>query len=157
MWWAVLVTVTHPGVRGLQQPGQQEGSQRIVAEMVDPELHFEPIGSSSWWQCHDSGVVDEDVDGGMPFCDAGCGGSNGLQGGQIQLDHLQGRPGCRPADIGLGRAGLHLIPGGHHHMGAGPGQGAPVSRPRPPLAPVTTTRPARPVAEYQPLSRTLCL
>ena len=114
----------HPGCGRSQQDGEQAGGQGVVAEVINAELHLEPVGGATKWKGHDTGIVDQKVDSGVMGRDGGRGGGYGLQGRQVQVDHLEGGARGRPANLGLGGRRLDLIPGGHHHVGACGGEGA---------------------------------
>ena len=145
MWWAVLVTVTTRAALGAQQRRQQLRGEREVAEVVDAELHLEAVLGLPLRHRHQAGVVDEDVDRRVARRgSASAAVAHRGQGAEVERHDLRARrlrvasrgcSLCAAAAFAWSRAAITT-------WAPAPASARAVSRPRPPLAPVTTaTRP----------------
>src|SRR5215218_9875797 len=112
----------HAGAVAGQQGRQQQGGEGEVAEVVDGQLHLEPVLGPPLGDAHQAGVVDQDVDAPVAGQDPlGRLPHRGL-GGEVQWLQLQRGVGDLVADRRHRRLGLGLVAGGHHHVAALAGQ-----------------------------------
>ena len=119
-----------PGAVGGAQQWQQVAGEREVPEMVTAELQFEAVGGgvAFRWR-HDTGVVDQDVDG--PALGVELFAQRGDRGQRRQIEGLDGQLGVgdRRADFLDRRLALGAIADRHDDIGAGGGQ--PPGQPEP--------------------------
>eukprot|EP00978_Attheya_sp_CCMP212_P049425 scaffold662711_cov43-Attheya_sp.AAC.1 len=68
--------------------GQQESGQKVMAHMVGSELQFEPLGGfHAPWRCHDTRIVDQQINSFLLFCNGVSGLLDGGEVGQITELH----------------------------------------------------------------------
>lgn len=112
----------HPGIDRSQQWHQEVRRQRPVAQMVDAELHLEPVCGHPFWQRHEPGIVHQQVDTAMRADDFIGRRAHRRQVTKVQFDDLQRRCRVSGEDLRPGHCRLGLVPRRHHHVLAGAGQ-----------------------------------
>jgi len=105
----------HAGARHRQHLLEQQPGEGEVAQVVGSELQLEPVTGGLLRREHHPGVVDQQVDPGVPGPQLVCGGADGIQRGQVEgLDHdVRARGGA--GDAGGGALALLDVPHCQHH------------------------------------------
>ena len=111
----------HPPCWGREQAIQHQPREGEVAEMVDPELDFEPVLGGTG-QSGDTGVVDQQIDPVMAAANSFGGCADRREGRKVQGDGVDRRAGRPPRDALGGVCRLVRIAAGEHNGGAAPCQ-----------------------------------
>jgi hypothetical protein len=97
----------HARAVGRLKQRQQPARQREVAEVVHAELHLEALGGLPLGNHHQPGVVDEEVEAGVPAADLVRGARHGVEIGEVDLEQPDVRTGMeRPDPLESGLAAL---------------------------------------------------
>jgi hypothetical protein len=98
----------------LKQRRHQQRREREVPEVIDAELHLEPVDGLALGDAHHAGVVDEHVDRLVGGEDLRCRLAHRRQRAEVELDYLERSIWRSPANCRLDLRRLLLIAGRHH-------------------------------------------